>query len=136
MKWLDKYNVLRPYADNKYKINWLKKAPSKGAQSVKDFIYAHANDYVWYEEYRIPRTLYRIDFLCPQLGIAVEFHGKQHDEYNKFMHGSKLGFLRHIKRDIKKIELLERNGIKTIEIRDEDLPLTKKWFLDNHQILF
>lgn len=136
MKWLDKNGVYRPHLDNRYRINWFAQAPSKGAQAVKDFLRKNAANYSWYEEYRIPRTKLRVDFLCPDLEIAIEFQGQQHDKYNKFMHGTKLGFLGSLKRDMKKFDLLERNGIKLIEIRDEDLPLSRKWFAESFEVFF
>ncbi len=135
MKWLDNKGIPRIFLDSKYRINWGRSAPSKGSQEVKDFLKKYLSHHAWYEEYRIPRTRLKVDFLSSSLMIAIEFHGKQHDEFVPFMHGSKLGYFNHMKRDFKKMELLEKNGIKLIEIRDEDLPLTKSWFKTNYNLV-
>ena len=136
MKWLDHRGILRPHLDLRYRIDWSRPAPSKGAQEVKNFLRDSAFVFSWYEEYRIPRTRLRIDFLCPELQIAIEFQGEQHNNYVKHMHGSKNGYLNSINRDRKKSEILEYNEIRLIEIYKEDLPLTKKWFREKHAIFF
>jgi len=121
----------RYHADRKYRINWSKKAPSNGSQYVKDFIrYNFGND-IWFEEYRVPGTLLKIDFLNATRCFAIEFHGKQHEEYSKFFHRSRAGYRNSIKRDIKKAEFLQNNKYKLIEIYEEDLPLSLSLFISH-----
>lgn len=123
------------HSDNKYRIKWDKKAPSKGAQAVKDFIYQNCRSLIWYEEYRLPSCLLRVDFLCSSKSFALEFQGPQHETFNKHFHENRNGFLQSIKRDIKKEKILNANGYTLIEIFEKDLPLTRKFFLDKYQII-
>lgn len=117
-----------------YVINWATKAPSAGAQQVKDFIKKHCKTNIWLEEFRIPKTLLRADFVNLTLKFVIEFNGRQHSEYVKHFHRSRLGYVNSIKRDIKKVEAWERNGFIVVEVEDEDLPLTKEWFSDNYNV--
>ncbi len=135
MRWLDKNDKLFWYPDNKYKINWQKKAPSKGAQAVKDFLKTHCYGHILFEEYRLPKTLLRVDFLDATKKMAIEFQGEQHDTFNKHFHGDKIGFWNSIKRDVKKWEILQKNDFLLIEIKDEDLPLTRDFFKNQGIIL-
>lgn len=115
--------------DSKYKIKWDKKAPSKGAQKVKDFLRENFKNHILYEEYRLPRTLLRVDFLSATGKWAIEFMGKQHNEFTAHFHQNKIGFLNSIKRDMKKYQILEDAGFKIVELYDEDLEnLTLEYF--------
>jgi hypothetical protein len=129
MRWkINNRNVWQ--SDAKYRIKWDKKAPSKGAQIVKDYLKKWCYNYIWYEEYFLPKTRLRIDYLCPSKLVAIEFDGPQHQSYNKFFHGSRAGYLASIKRDVKKTEILESNGYTVINLTEEDLPkLNQKFFL-------
>jgi len=129
MKWINKNGKEFQFADRQYRIDWKKRAPSKGSQAVKDLLFKNYAHLDWYEEYRIPGTRLRVDFLCSNIRVAIEFHGRQHQDFVPFMHGSRSGFLSHIKRDVKKEELLTKNGFRFIEIYEEDVDsLSKKWF--------
>lgn len=130
MRWLVN-NKERWHSDKKYRIKWEKKAPSKGAQEVKTFIKDNFPNDIWYEEYRVPGTLLKIDFLNATRRFAIEFHGEQHDNYSSFFHGSRAGYRNSIKRDIKKAQFLQNNNYKLIEIYEEDLPLSKEFFTNN-----
>lgn len=131
MKWLNRNGKEFSFADKRYLINWDKAAPSKGAQAVKDFLGANYRFWTWFEEYRIPGTRLKVDFLSTTTKVAIEFHGRQHNTFVKHWHGSRSGFLSHIKRDVKKEELLEKNGFRLIEMYEEDLDLlNKEWFED------
>lgn len=135
MKWkINKNNSVNINVTN-YSINWSKKAPSKGAQSVKDFLAIYCKHDSLGEELLIPRTKLRIDYINFTKNFAIEFDGLQHSKFSKFMHGSRVsGFLSSMKRDTKKEALLELNGFKVVHITDKDLPLTPKWFEDNYEI--
>lgn len=131
MKWLNRNGKEFQFADQKYRMKWDKVAPSKGSQAVKNFLFQNYSHLDWYEEYRIPGTKLRIDFLCRNIKVAIEFHGRQHSDFIPFMHKSRSGFLSHIKRDVKKEELLLKNGFKLVEIYEEDVEkLNKQWFED------
>ncbi len=129
MKWLNHKGKEFTFFDKKYLINWSKKAPSKGSQEVKEFLATNYKFWAWYEEYRLPQTRLRVDFLTTTVKLAIEFHGRQHEDYIPFLHGSRSGFLSHIKRDVKKEEILSKNGFKLIEIYEDDLELlSRSWF--------
>ena len=68
------------------------------------------------EEFSIPGSRLRLDFYMPQLNLAFEFQGEQHDEYNAFFHGDKKGFEKSQARDEKKERWCELNGIKLIKV--------------------
>lgn len=127
MRWLYK-NKLIWKNDSKYRIKWDRKAPSKIAQYVKDYIKVVFPFDVWMEEYVLPGGRLRVDFLNVTRNFAIEVAGKQHYEYIKFFHKDRLGYGESFKRDLVKAQFLEDNGFNVIEIRDEDLPLTKEFF--------
>lgn len=137
MTWIKENGRIVKFTVNKYVINWNKKAPSKGAQTVQDFLRKHAGHYLWLAEFRIPGTKLRCDYLCPPRLLVVEFDGKQHMEYNPHFHRNKMGFLNSLRRDERKERLLERNGYKVIRIDDDVLNtgLTKKWFEETYGVI-
>ena len=82
------------------------------------------------EEFRIPGSLLRCDFLNYTKKIAVEANGSQHEKFNKFFHhDSRAKYFQSIKRDFEKIEWLEREGFTVIEIVESDIKdLSKDFF--------
>jgi hypothetical protein len=136
MKWTLLNGKEVSHSDSKYRIDFTQQAPSKGAQAVKDFIKESASLYVWFEEYRLPAMLLRVDFLCPSKKIAIEFNGSQHTKFNKHFFKYRSAFGKQIKNDMKKIEFLQHNGYTVIELEDSDLPLTKEFFKENYKITF
>ena len=122
------------HRDGRYKIDWDKKAPSKGAQEVKDFLKKNCFNYIWFEEYRLPGGLLRVDYLSPNRRMVIEFHGRQHSTFVKHFHGSRSGFLSSIKRDVLKSDFLTLNDYKLVEIYDEDLPVTREFFEEKYNI--
>lgn len=83
--------------------------------------------YMVLEEVKIPGTgrlaLY-IDFLIPNLNIAVEVHGRQHYEYVPFFHKTKAGFVDSMRRDALKREWCELNDIELVELKYSE---PEKW---------
>lgn len=121
-------NKPRKHSDSKYIIDWNSPAPSKLSQSVKDFLLVNCSGYQWFEEYRLPSCLLRVDFLCPAKKLAIECDGRQHTNYVGFFHGNRLGYLNSIIRDDKKEKILLSNGFKIVRITDSDLPLSRGFF--------
>ena len=118
-----------------YSIDWDRKAPSKGAAQVKEFLKKHCFHDNMGEEFLIPSSgKLRIDFINWSKEFVIEFNGKGAHEWNEFFMKSRSGYARSIKRDLKKQELVELNGLKFVVITDADLPLTKKHFSDNYDI--
>lgn len=133
MRWLVNGKYKWCY-DNKYKIDWDKPAPSKIAQEVQNFLKENAKNYIWFTEYTVPTTRLRIDYLCPNIKIAIEVHGDQHENFIKFFHKTRSGYLAHIKRDIKKEKFLQENNYTLVIIYKKDLPLSKEFFLKTYNI--
>jgi hypothetical protein len=131
MKWILANGKAVTHYDYKYIIDWNKPAPSKGATRVKEFLRLYWKTHMVYEEYRVPRTRLRLDFLNTTRKIAIEFNGVQHNQFVEFFHKNKLQYFKSFQRDLTKIHFLERNGFSVIELQDEDLDyLSPKFFED------
>ena len=129
MRWKLRGGKLVWHSDAKYRIDWNRGAPSKGAQAVKDFIRRHFSNDLWMEEYRLPRCLLRVDFLNATRKFAIEFNGPQHEGFVKHFHRDRVGYAASFGRDLAKAEFLEGNGYKLVEIREDDLPLSVDFFV-------
>ncbi len=115
----------------KYKINWDKKV-SKGQKILQDFLYPYWRNYLVLQEMRVPSTLWRFDLVNCSKKIIIEFSPKSHhNNFNKFFHKSRSGYLRSLKADMYKYEwATEQNGFKLIELDDSDLPLLSVKYLE------
>lgn len=63
------------------------------------------------------------DFFIPELLLAIEAQGVQHDRYVEFFHKDGFGFYKHQHRDRRKRQWAKENSIKLIEIRPSDSPI-------------
>ncbi len=61
-----------------------------------------------------------LDFYIPQIMMAIEVHGQQHYEFNKFFHKNKADFAIAQKKDDDKIKWCELNKIDIIVLRYSD----------------
>ena len=80
---------------------------------------------IWQEHY----VFYRgnrlfLDFYLPELLVVVEVQGAQHDKFVRHFHGDAAGYSASKYRDALKKEWAEEYGIKLVEIREADMPLT------------
>lgn len=73
------------------------------------------------EEFPIPDERLFLDFFMPHHNLAFEFHGVQHDKFNKFFHTDKQGFEKSVARDTRKRDWCKLNNIRLIEVRDENI---------------
>ena len=71
------------------------------------------------EEFGVPGERLFLDFFMPHLKLVFEFHGGQHDEFNKFFHGTKKGFEQSKSRDARKKQWCELNNITLVEVRQD-----------------
>lgn len=55
-----------------------------------------------------------LDVYCPKYKLALEFHGRQHFEFNSFFYKSYDDFRLAQERDIRKAELCKREGITLV----------------------
>jgi|TARA_R110000824_G_scaffold120268_1_gene275366 very-short-patch-repair endonuclease len=105
----------------KKRIKWNKKSRSKLQTTAKNFLAGIWKKHIVFEEFPVYGTRMSVDFLNATKKIAIEVNGRQHSEYVKFFHGSRLNYFNSIKRDVKKAEWLEMNGFTLIEIDREDV---------------
>ena len=68
------------------------------------------------------------DFYLPELLLAIEAQGVQHDKFVQHFHKDTMGFYKHKSRDKKKVTWAKENNINLIEIRPSDLPLNASKF--------
>ena len=106
----------------KYAIKWDGKSRSNLQFRVKQFLKPYWQSNFVYEEFPVFGSLLKVDFINLTKKIAIEVNGPQHGEFNKFFHNNSRGnYLDHIKRDFKKLEWLEKNGFKVIELTTEEV---------------
>lgn len=67
-------------------------------------------------EYPLYEVNQRLDLFIPSLGLAIEYHGRQHMEFVQHFHKEIEGFKYGKAQDQKKIEYLSLKGIKLVEI--------------------
>ena len=122
MKLYDINGNLQSKNVSKYKIRWTKKSRSKIQFTVKQFLKPYWKNHVVFEEFPVFGTMMKVDLLNATTKIAIEVQGKQHSEFNEFFHGgSRMNYLRAIKRDQQKSKWLFDNGFKLIEINEEEI---------------
>ena len=122
MKFLDPLGKPRNLKNaKKYLINWKSKSRSKFQNNVKDFLRDYWINDVVFEEFRIVGTRLSIDFYNANRRIAIEVQGDQHIKYVKHFHKNRLKYLDQLKRDQKKLDFCELNGIKMVEIYSTDV---------------
>lgn len=86
--------------------------PHSKAREIIKIVFPFVN---FYEEVYLPGSDgLRADFFLPLEKLIVEVHGEQHYKMKAHFHGSMAGFLNSLKRDKKKKEWCEINGIKLI----------------------
>ena len=61
-----------------------------------------------------------LDFLIPQIKLAIEVHGKQHYEYTPFFHKNKAEFMLAKAKDEDKIEWCEINKVDLVILKYSD----------------
>jgi len=71
-----------------------------------------------------------VDFYLPSYLIAVEVHGRQHDEFVPHFHGNAEGWRKHKQRDRTKEEWAAVNDITYVVIREADMPADKQELLE------
>jgi hypothetical protein len=120
---------------NKYKIKWDEKSASKPQFRVKQLLKPYWKNCIVLEEFRIPGSKLRVDFLNCNKRLAVEFNGPQHDNFNKHFHQNCLGFRNSLTRDFQKLGWLEKNEIQLLELVEEDLDkFSPLYILDKYSI--
>ena len=105
-----------------YAINWDKKSKSDIQFRVKQFVRPYWVRDIVFEELRIVGTRLSLDFYNANKKIAIEVQGKQHQQFNKFFHNNnRANWLDQLKRDDLKLQFCLTNGIKLVEIYENDV---------------
>ena len=117
----------------KYRVDWQGKSASKIQFKVKQFFETYWKYHIVYEEFPVYGTRLRVDLINFTKKIAVEVHGNQHFNFNKFFHGnSRAKYLQSMKRDWQKAEWLESNDINLVEIEEKDIENLSADFLEQN----
>ena len=121
-----------------YKIDWEHKV-SKPQKTFKDFVFPFWKGHVVLEELLIPGSKNRIDIVNITRGYCIEISPEStHAKFNKFMHGSRAGYLKRIKTDLDKETWCLDNGFEFIEVTDVDLleeNLTQEYYEKKFKIV-
>ena len=122
---------------NKYLIKWDGKSRSNVQFLTKQFLKQFWRSQIVYEEFPCYGSLLKVDILNATLKIAIEVHGKQHESFNSFFHnGNPSNYLRGIKNDFKKLQWLEKNNFKVVEIMEDEVKnLSRSFFREKFDIV-
>lgn len=104
-----------------YRIDWNQKERSIIQFKVKKFLEPFWKNHVVFSEFPVFGTRLKIDIFNATKNIAVEIDGNQHNEFNKFFHRNRLGYLNSLKRDNKKEKFLELNNIKLARVLENEI---------------
>ena len=104
----------------RYLIKWKGKSRSKFQLHVKEFLFPYWKNDIVFEEFKLVGTRLSFDFYNANKKIAVEVQGGQHTKYVEFFHGNRFQYLQQLKRDEKKLQFCEVNGITLVEIYPKD----------------
>lgn len=120
------YNIHLP----KYLKNQKKTNKSSLHLLARDLLKECFPAYTIYEEVTLPgstnpknKSVLYLDFFIANLKIGVEIHGRQHFEYVPYFHKNKMGFANHKYRDNLKSEWCEKNNIKLIVLKHDQIDL-------------
>ena len=121
MKFVDLYGTQRNLTNaKKYLIDWHKPSRSKFQTKVKKFLFEYWQNDIVFEEFRVVGTRLTLDFYNANKKIAVEVQGAQHTKYVKFFHKNHFKYSDQLKRDEKKLDFCQANGIKLAEVYPQD----------------
>lgn len=102
------------------KINWNGKSRSNLQFLVKQALYPIWGKDVVFEEFPCFGTKNTIDFFNATRKIAIEVQGAAHTKYIPHFHKNEFDYLAQINRDNTKRFFCEINGIKLIEVFEEE----------------
>lgn len=97
---------------------------SAGQTATRERIEREFGNQTILEEFPIPNSKLRLDFFLPNIKVAVEYHGRQHEEFVKHFHGTKKKFMLAKMRDEQKAKWCKMNGIELViwyDVQEESL---------------
>jgi hypothetical protein len=103
----------------KWTSEWKKEMGCSKGHYVVGKILQHLFPYHKVEEEQPIGSLW-IDWLIPQLGIAVEVHGSQHTNFSEFYHKTKHDFVKGQENDYAKSEMLESQNISLFVVYHDE----------------
>jgi hypothetical protein len=113
----------------KYLIKWDDKSKSKVQFNVKQFLKKYWVGHIVYEEFPVYGSRLKVDIFNATCKVAVEVHGKQHEEYNEFFHNkSREEYRKSFERDQSKAKWLEKNGYKLVIVYENEVDKLNKEF--------
>lgn len=120
---------------SKYKMDWEKKSRSIIQYKTKQFLKQYWYGHVVFEEFPVYGSLLKVDIINFTTKVAVEVNGPQHSEFHHFHNGAPILYLKGIKNDMQKIDWLEKNGFKVVEINFDEIPkLSPAFFKEKFDI--
>ena len=107
---------------DKYKYATRTISKSRGQRELGENLEALFPRLTILEEFPCFGTRLTLDYYLPTLGIAFEFDGIQHEEYNEFFHGgNRSNFAKGQMNDVKKDQWCIGNTIKLIRITAQNI---------------
>jgi len=83
--------------------------------------------YSIFEEVKLPgsrdpskKSVLFLDFLIPNMDLAIEVHGQQHYKFSRFFHKTKAGYREALRRDVLKSEWCETNDLDLVVLKYSD----------------
>lgn len=98
---------------------------SKPQKHLFSLMYDIYHDYTVVYEQDIPELGQRFDIFVLELGIAIEYDGRQHSNYVPHFHKDVTGYVASLQRDSKKELFAKNNGIKLIRLDGDIYHLDK-----------
>ena len=107
---------------------------SKGAKALLELVQQiYPNQRVELEHNVAERGGLFVDIYLPRLGLAFEYDGIQHFEYNEHFHGSRESFIKAKRRDAEKDQRCEEKRIVLIRVAYNE-EMTKELVLDKIEV--
>ena len=94
------------------------KKSSLGEKRIKKFLDTHNIKYIpqmYFSNWDI--GIHYFDFYIPEYNLVLEYHGKQHYEFNPFFHKNKEDFIYRQKKDLEKKQNAIKNNLNYISIK-------------------
>jgi len=136
MRLYDIYGRLVNKNVSRYLIDWNGKSRSILQFKTKKFLKTYWKNYIVFEEFPVFSSLLKVDILNASLKIAIEVNGPQHDGFHYFHNNNPTNYLNSIKRDITKINWLEKNNFKVIEIKYNEVEnLSREFFKEKFNVI-
>ena len=92
---------------------------SKGEKIILNFLINNKIKFIIQHKFNNQKNILgekRFDFYIPNKNLIIEYHGRQHFQYNDFYHRDIFDFLDQVKRDFDKKKFCKDNNINFIEI--------------------